>query len=196
MRLIIVRHGETEENASHIVQGHRQGKLSKRGLKQAKAIGLKLKNERIDAIFSSDLRRTRHTAREIARFHKVPVHYAKELRERHAGIFQGRHADHFSAAVDASGVPSTEFRPEGGESIIDLRNRVRKFTSKLYKRHSDKTVLIVTHGGVARALLYIYNPVHLRKVQDIKTVNTGVLIIEVRGRNGKIIKDAMFVEKG
>ena len=196
MRLIVVRHGETEENARQIVQGHMPGKLSRKGIRQAKAIGLRLRKAKIDVIFSSDLRRTRDTASEIARFHRIPVHYARELRERHSGIFQGKHSSVFTDAVMSSGMLPAAYRPEGGESVIDLRGRVRKFVRILYKDYGDKTVLIVTHGGVARALLYVYSRAHHRKVEGVKTVNTGILVIDVKGRSGKIIKDAMFLRKG
>lgn len=71
MKLIIVRHGETEENASEIIQGHSLGKLSKKGIEQSKKLALRLKGEKIDMIFSSDLERAKDTIKEVARFHKV-----------------------------------------------------------------------------------------------------------------------------
>lgn len=83
MRLIITRHGETEENTAGIIQGHLPGKLSDRGIAQAKKVALRLKNEKIDAIYSSDLARTSDTAKEIAKFHPtIPIEFVKELREK------------------------------------------------------------------------------------------------------------------
>jgi broad specificity phosphatase PhoE len=80
MKIIMVRHGETVENTKHIIMGHRHGTLSRKGRAQARAVARKLRNQRIDVIFSSDLGRARETAKQIARYHRVPVVYTKALR--------------------------------------------------------------------------------------------------------------------
>ena len=96
MKLIITRHGETEENKADIMQGHLPGRLSLVGRKQAKKVALRLKNEKIDFIFSSDLTRASDTAKEIAKFHpKTPITFVKELRERNLGEFQGKKKNEF-----------------------------------------------------------------------------------------------------
>ncbi|MEJ2267962.1 MAG: histidine phosphatase family protein [Nanoarchaeota archaeon] len=83
MKLIIVRHGETEENLKKIWQGHLQGKLTKKGIEQAKKLANRLKDEKLDVIFSSDLDRASDTAKEIAKFHsEVPIYLVEDLRER------------------------------------------------------------------------------------------------------------------
>ena len=65
-RLCIVRHGETAWNAEHRVQGQLDIPLNNIGLRQAQAVGRALKDERFDAIYSSDLVRARQTAAPIA----------------------------------------------------------------------------------------------------------------------------------
>ena len=65
MKLIIVRHGETEENVSGIIQGHGFGELNRKGLEQAKKVAGKLKGEKIDIAYVSGLERTKKTADEI-----------------------------------------------------------------------------------------------------------------------------------
>ncbi len=82
MRLILVRHWETEENKRREVQGHKHGKLSSLGIKQAKRVAQRLKKEKINFIFSSDLARASDTAKEIHKFHpKTPIKFVKELRK-------------------------------------------------------------------------------------------------------------------
>ena len=66
MKLIIVRHGETIENQAKILQGHLPGTLSNKGIEQAKTIALNLKQEKIAAIYSSDLARAADTAHSPA----------------------------------------------------------------------------------------------------------------------------------
>jgi len=70
MKLILVRHGETIDNKKRLVQGHRQGELSDVGKEQAKKVAERLKDEKIDYIFSSDLRRAADTAKVIAKYQK------------------------------------------------------------------------------------------------------------------------------
>ena len=66
MKLIITRHGETEENKAGIIQGHLPGHLSEAGIEQAKKVAFRLKDEKINFIYSSDLDRAADTAKEIA----------------------------------------------------------------------------------------------------------------------------------
>ena len=91
MRLILTRHGETEENKIGIMQGHLPGKLSAEGIEQAQKLALRLKDEKIDFIYSSDLARASDTAKEIASFHPhAPIKFVEDLRERNLGEFQGK----------------------------------------------------------------------------------------------------------
>ena len=91
MKLIIARHGETIENQKEIIQGQRLGTLSENGIEQAKKLALRLKSEKIDYIYSSDLARAKDTTKEIIKFHQnVPIEYVKELRERNLGEFEGK----------------------------------------------------------------------------------------------------------
>ncbi len=62
MKLIIVRHGQTHENASGIIQGQGTGRLNEIGIEQAKRIGFRLKDEKIDVAYISYLERTKQTA--------------------------------------------------------------------------------------------------------------------------------------
>lgn len=97
IRLIVIRHGETDENRAGIIQGHLPGKFSSRGIEQAKKAALRLKEEKSDFIYSSDLARAADTAKEIAPFHKAaPVEYVKEPREMNLGEFKGRKRSDFS----------------------------------------------------------------------------------------------------
>ena len=79
------------ENVKHVTNGRGHGTLTKKGIRQAKAAGKKLRTKRIAAIYSSDLKRARDTAKHIAKFHKVPVYYTKALRELNYGPFEGHY---------------------------------------------------------------------------------------------------------
>ncbi len=187
MKLIIVRHGETEENTKDIVQGHLPGHLTKKGIKQAKAAGLALKREKIDAIFSSDLKRTRDTCMEIAKYHSAPVYYTRQLRERNIGIYAGMTGPEVHAmykeGMARTGTDSFTFKPEGGESTMEARDRLSRFFQKLYKKYRDKTVLIVTHGGIIKTIIHLYENVSLEEAKKIKPENASIRMIKVNDKN-------------
>ena len=91
MRLILVCHGETEENKAGILQGWLPGKLTSLGIKQAQQLAKRLKWLRINVTYSSDLARCVDTAKEILKFHpKTELFLDKRIRERNLGEFQGR----------------------------------------------------------------------------------------------------------
>ncbi len=192
MKIIVVRHGETKENAKHILMGHRQGILSKKGMVQAKKLALKLRKAKIDAIFSSDLKRARDTTKEIARYHKAPVFYTKELREQNYGIFQGRPLRELIDAQNATGKESLEFKPKGGEGFVDVRKRVRKFVGNIGKKYEKKTILISAHAGIVWSILSIYSNVPLSKLVKMKPKNTGTLTIDIANKKLVAIRDDMF----
>jgi broad specificity phosphatase PhoE len=178
MKLYLVRHGLTVENATGIIQGHNPGELTELGIAQAQRLAERLKGVHFDAIYASDLRRAADTARAIARYHTMPVHYTEHLRERHAGIFQGRPATEFEQAQAQSGLPHKDFCPVGGESYADLRARVANFITGLRRTHARHTVLLVAHGRWNRMLLGLALGKSIEESLDIKQANTCVNIIE------------------
>ncbi len=182
MRLIIVRHGQTEGNVKKIMQGQSHGRLTREGRAQARGLGLRLKDEKIAVIYSSDLSRSVHTTREISKFHKAHVHHVKDLREMDVGIFEGRSWELFSKRMRANKIRS-QFRPKGGESYLDVKRRLEKFTLKLYKKHPRSTVLLSTHGIAIRCLMSIYLGIPLEETTKLHTRNAGVLILNV-GKTG------------
>jgi probable phosphoglycerate mutase len=191
MRLILVSHGKTEENASGILQGHAPGKTTKRGMRTVRELALSLKVEKIDAIFSSDLKRADYTAREIARFHDIPIHFNKELREIDVGIFQGKSEEIFHMKQKESGVSPARFRPKGGESLVDARKRATRFANKIYDKYKNKTILFSTHRGFIGCLLSSYLHVPLVEARKIKLKNAAMIILDIKGSRVKRIKDTM-----
>jgi len=183
MRLIIVRHGETKENVARIVQGQTHGSLTKRGRIQAKKTGERLKDEKISALYSSDLGRAIETLLEIARHHNFrKIRLSDKLRERHLGEFQGRPAHELHSAVEKSGGENKSFRPRGGgETHSDVRRRVISTVRRIAKRHPGEDVVIVTHGGAILNLLK-----GLFGIEE-KVGNASVSVIEFDGKTFKPI---------
>src|SRR3989344_4287192 len=86
----IVRHGQTDWNKKHLIQGQTDIPLNEEGKLQAKGLAAELRNTHFDAVFSSDLTRTRQTAEILALERKLAVETRKALRERTFGKLEGK----------------------------------------------------------------------------------------------------------
>ena len=190
MRIIVCRHGETEENVKRIAQGHMPGNLTKKGIEQARELGEKLKNMKIDIIFSSDLKRAADTTKEIIKFLKdVPVFYTEKLRERDLGAFTGRSGKELQKIREDSGWPAADFDYNGGESYNMMFERIWEFIQEIKKKYDGKAVLFVTHGGPARALILKALGRSMNDFVITKSANATYNIYEVNDEFRILTKD-------
>ena len=152
-RFCLVRHGETDWNASHRLQGHTDIDLNTRGHAQAKqmAQALKKMNLQFDVLYTSDLQRAAKTAQAIEALFKTTAISTAALRERHLGVLQGlttdealtREPDLWKSHLSRN----IEENLRDGESIQQFSDRIKKVLEKIRKDHSGKTILLVSHGG-------------------------------------------------
>ena len=150
MKIIIVRHGETIENKEGIVQGHLHGTLSELGKEQAKNTAKILKDEKIDFIYSSDLKRAVDTTKEISKLHpNVPIKFTQELRERYLGKFQGKKKVDLGLNKDQGITHSNEKDIETFEEMLE---RAKNLVKKILIHNKNDTILFITHNGMAQAL--------------------------------------------
>jgi broad specificity phosphatase PhoE len=190
MRLIITRHGETIENLNGILQGQMQGTLSKNGIIQAQRLSQRLKDEKIDYIFSSDLKRAIDTTKEIIKYHKdSKLSYVKELREKHLGEFEGKRKD--EVGWDAKSLTASKL-PEDGESMESFLQRVRGFLDKIISEYNRDTVLFVCHGGVSKTLISHILGKDISQIERIE--NTSVSLFEIDENMGHSIISFNCVE--
>ncbi|MEO6725680.1 MAG: histidine phosphatase family protein [Blastocatellia bacterium] len=178
MKLYLVRHGLTEENAARVIQGWNPGKLSTLGIEQAEKLAERLKDIQFNAIYSSDSTRAADTARIIARYHEAPINFTAALRERHMGIFQGGPALEFEQAQTLSGLSPADFTPEGGESLEELSHRAMSFVQGLRDQYWQQTILLVAHGRLNSMLLAAASRLKPEDALTIKQTNTCVNILE------------------
>ncbi len=153
-RILLVRHGQTNWNCERRVQGWAPVGLSERGHSQAAHLAARLATDySVDRLVSSDLRRTVETARPIARAVGCELTTDRRWRERDFGVLQGLSygelfLGHPEFALSEVGYRAAEATPEGGESLIDQRERVLEAFSTLRESlEADETVVVVTHGG-------------------------------------------------
>ncbi len=153
MRLIVVRHGETQYNIEHRITGQSDIPLSPLGERQAERVGAYLANENLDLIVSSDLQRAHATAQAIADLHNVPVYEDADLREIAMGQWEGHNSEEIARLFADSQV---EWRtdavhyaiPNGGENLSQVHTRIARAVERWYTQYPDATVVWVTHGGI------------------------------------------------
>ncbi len=146
-RYFIMRHGEALSNVKNVVTYAPDGKYREtlKGRTQVERAAKKLKKEKIDLIFSSDVLRTKESADIAAEALGVKkVNTDSRLREIHTGIFGGRKPEEYHAFFSG---PLEKFtkRPPEGETLTELRKRMMDFLQDLEKKYSGKTILIVSH---------------------------------------------------
>lgn len=158
MRLIFIRHGETEWNASLRYQGHANIPLNERGRAQARAAAERLSQANAVAIYTSDLERAAETAAIIGAPLGLQPEVMPQLREIDVGQWEGytpeelyrRFPDHMR---EYERDPARTVRI-GGESYAQLQQRALVALNQIEEKHQQgDTVLIVSHGGTIRAVL-------------------------------------------
>lgn len=158
----IVRHGQTEWNAIDRIQGQLDSLLTQKGLEQAKETSEKLNNIHFDAIFSSDLLRSKRTAEIINLERNLEIQTEKSLRERafgeHDGITGKEFAEKTKHLLEEYEKLSVEEKwkfkfTKGYESDEELVTRFMTFLREIAVTYQNKTVLVVTHGGNLRTFL-------------------------------------------
>jgi broad specificity phosphatase PhoE len=152
--VLLARHGESDWNVEGRFQGHVDRPLTEVGRRQAAALADQLAKAELDAVYTSDLRRAWETAAPVAERHGLPLHRLRALREVDVGSWAGLTRDEVAARFP---VAYRRWLDGGagwddGESYERMGARVVAGVADLATRHPGGRILIVSHGGVVRAL--------------------------------------------
>ena len=183
MRMIIVRHGESEWNRIHRYQGQADAPLSELGVRQAEALAHRLRNEQLDAIYTSPLQRAALTAQAIALHHpSVPFLHEPALLEIDHGEWQGKFlheiVEQFGDGLREWREHPTRAQMPGGESFSNILKRTLDFKEQLYEQHSDQTVLVSTHDVVVKILVADALGMNMDRINRIWVTNASISVIE------------------
>lgn len=145
--LLITRHGQTEWNVEHKVQGKADISLNSKGIEQALETKQKLESQKIDLILCSPLKRVMETAKIINTDRNIPIIYDEKISERDFGEFEGTKQEDF----DFKGFWSytQNMRYERAENIRDFFNRIYSRLDEIKIEYKGKNILLVSHGGVS-----------------------------------------------
>lgn len=190
-KIIIIRHGQTEHNVNKLIQGHLDTQLNENGKEQALQIAKELSHEKIDVIFSSDLKRAYDTASEIAKKHGLNIIQTPSLRDRKFGKLQGvpfleiskyfPNQDHITAFSLSEHDSFAQSNTYGVETDEQMMKRIGELDSML-KEYQAKTVLLVTHGGLVRMLLHHYLGLTLKQVSQMHIPNVKPIVLIKAGK--------------
>ncbi|MDO8687732.1 MAG: histidine phosphatase family protein, partial [Dehalococcoidales bacterium] len=156
-RLLLVRHGLTKFNSTRRLAGSSDVELSAEGQRQVERLRDRLVNEKIDAVYCSDLKRALVTAEVISAGRAVNIITCSELREINYGDTEGLTFDEISQRYPELAQAIRNFSLElvfpGGESFEGFIRRTITFLDKLEKHEPSSTILVVSHSGALRVLL-------------------------------------------
>lgn len=155
MRLLLVRHGQSEWNADKRLQGQADIALSAKGIRQAQELAATIARLAPAHVITSDLKRARHTAELLGYADAVPT---PGLREIDVGAWSGQHIPDIIAQDGERyhGWRAGTHTPPDGENWAQFVARCRDAIEAERGRHAGENLLAVCHGGVIRALLSHY----------------------------------------
>ena len=172
MKLLVVRHGQTDWNIQKRIQGRTDNPLNEVGIMQAHETKEILKNEKIDLIICSNLKRAKQTAEIINENRNIPMKYDDSIIEISYGENEGKNASEF----DYVGIWYIDkcVKYKDAENVNDVIKRVYTFLDNI-KDYEEKNILLVTHNGVCRVINTYFNGIPTDK--DI--IKLGVKNCEV-----------------
>lgn len=140
--IYLVRHGQTDWNLQHRVQGRADIELNQTGISQAEELARKLSNVKFDVCFCSPLKRALKTAQTI---HKGKIIIDNRVIERGNGELEGR-TDWKELGVNFNDPNEKRFKIE---TLPELQKRLISFWNEIMEKYPDQNVLVVTHAGFA-----------------------------------------------
>jgi len=159
----IVRHGQTEWNLEHRLQGHMDSPLTDEGLAQAREIAKQFAGISFDAVFSSDVLRAKRTADIIVADRDIAVQTTKLLRETSFGKYEGKVWEEFETELqdmiqtreklELESFMKYKISPEV-ESYAELVSRFITFLRETALAYEGRTILLVSHSGMMQGLLF------------------------------------------
>ena len=198
-KLLLIRHGQGFHNLG--IYGREEleftedetlktmnSSLTEKGLNQARLVGERLKDKKFDLVISSDLKRAKQTAQIIVDLNHSIDHFEewKDVRERCVGDFEGNEVVDSALITVEKAVQNRNYltwRPPNGESVVDLRIRIKQVLKKVQllalKSSTDiPMIVIVSHAAFMNELYYLLSeecfPQAISPEKEPKYHNTGI----------------------
>ena len=199
-RLALIRHGETEWNRDGRWQGHTDVPLSAVGRAQAARLARRLTAVgcHFDALYASDQSRAWETANLLGGALGLTPAAAPALREINLGYWAGHTKQEIASLYPAEWEQleaGADIARGGGETFGGFQNRILEWLDPLIHKEVGRTVAVVTHGGVIRAILLHARGLAWKDRSRIPSIgNTSVSLVEIRDGTWKILAVGAFAE--
>ncbi|MGL5648382.1 MAG: histidine phosphatase family protein [Clostridium sp.] len=159
--IYLTRHGQTEWNLEKRLQGRGNSPLTKFGVERAEELSKRIEGMELDKIYTSPIERAYKTAEIIKGKKEVEFLEEEALMEMSFGDFEGQKIDDlakmdndFDMSLIMTG--NTEIKAPNGETLEEVRSRVKNIMDKIIKEDDGKNILIVTHGITLKALMHYF----------------------------------------
>jgi len=156
-RLYLVRHGQVADGHTHRYHGNNDIGLSPEGEKQLTRLAQQLQSVPLAGIYASNLKRSREGAARLCQGRDLQPRSIPEFREIHFGVWEGltftEIAEHYPEELASRLQDLANFRIPGGESLVDVRERVVPRLKKMVAAHQGQSLALVAHAGVNRVIL-------------------------------------------
>ncbi len=157
LTIYLTRHGQTEWNVIHKMQGWGNGELTAKGIADAKALAQRLSDTPLDKIYASSSKRAFETAKIIENNRGIEIVSNDDLREMNFGDWDGQFTSDVKANFPKEHAIFWEtphlFEGMNGETFLDVQQRAQKVLSAILQDQKEGTILIVSHSIFLRVLL-------------------------------------------
>lgn len=199
MRILVIRHGESEADILNVHEGRADFNLTEKGHLQAQAMAEYVSTKySVERIYASTLKRAVQTATHLSEKINVPIILDEDLMEFNNGLLAG-----LSREEAAEKYPRIENLPidqsvYGQESRVEFRNRAETALAKiLAENDKDATIVIVSHGGMINQLYHTFLKLPIESNSFFGTGDTGIHEWVVREKERYVLKanDLSHIQK-
>lgn len=190
MKLLVIRHGESEADLLDVHEGRADFALTERGHRQAEAMANYIAdNYNISQIYASTLTRAKQTAQHLSDKTGIPIVFNEDLMEFDNGLLAG-----LPRAVVREKYPEIPDLPidkavYGQESQVEFRQRAENALAKIISEsQSDETIAVVSHGGMINQLYRSFFSMPVNCIYFFNTADTGIHIWSLTDSERRVIK--------
>ena len=190
MKLLIIRHGESEADILNVHEGRADFNLTDKGHTQAQAMADYVsKNYSIDKIYASPLKRAVQTATHLSEATNIPVITDEHLMEFNNGLLAGLSREEADAKYPRVPDLPVHAAVYEQESKLEFRHRAEYILSKIISENEDDAIIaVVSHGGLINQLYQAFLQLPVVSEVSFVTGDTGIHEWLIKGQERYVIR--------
>ncbi|MDI4646917.1 histidine phosphatase family protein [Cohnella hashimotonis] len=190
--IYLVRHGQTEWNVEQRMQGHQDSPLTKLGISQAEWLEEALRQEPIDAAYSSSSRRARRTAEIVMGKRELHITDCDDFKEISLGAWEGKTQSELNAndpeQLHYFWNDPAQFYVLGSERFEDVQCRAIQKLNEIVHINEGRSILIVTHTVVVKLIMAYFEKRPLQELWNLPYIHPASLCkIVIENNNAEIM---------